>query len=192
MKAGAFREIPSGGPVAFGATFFSITGLHLLHVISGVIALIVVGIGFQVGKLDDNYVETTGLYWHFVDLVWMFVFPLLISHECCEIDGKGSNERDGSNHDPKTGFYVGVWIVLLCISGLEVFLTYRGLSTHALLASLLLLAVIESAIGVLYFMHLKFERRVMMWSILLSIVFVLLMMNQIWPDAYRMTTIRLH
>jgi heme/copper-type cytochrome/quinol oxidase subunit 3 len=68
---------PSGGPVAFGATFFSITGLHLLHVISGVIALIVVGIGFQVGKLDDNYVETTGLYWHFVDLVWMFVFPLL-------------------------------------------------------------------------------------------------------------------
>ena len=68
---------PLGGPVAFGATFFSITGLHLLHVISGVIALIVVGLGFQVGKLDDNYVETTGLYWHFVDLVWMFVFPLL-------------------------------------------------------------------------------------------------------------------
>lgn len=68
---------PLGGPVAFGATFFSITGLHLLHVISGVIALIVVGLGFQLGKLDDNYVETTGLYWHFVDLVWMFVFPLL-------------------------------------------------------------------------------------------------------------------
>jgi len=68
---------PLGGPVAFGATFFSITGLHLLHVISGVIALIVVGLGFQVGKLDDNYGETTGWYWHFVDLVWMFVFPLL-------------------------------------------------------------------------------------------------------------------
>jgi cytochrome c oxidase subunit IV len=96
-----------------------------------------------------------------------------------------------ANHDPKTGFYVGVWIGLLCIAGLEVFLTYRGLSSHALLASLLLLAVIESAIGVLYFMHLKFERRVMMWSILLSIIFVLLMMNQIWPDAYRMTTIGL-
>jgi heme/copper-type cytochrome/quinol oxidase subunit 3 len=68
---------PSGGPVAFGATFFSITGLHLLHVVSGVIALIVVGLGFRVGKFDDDYVETTGLYWHFVDLVWMFVFPLL-------------------------------------------------------------------------------------------------------------------
>jgi heme/copper-type cytochrome/quinol oxidase subunit 3 len=68
---------PAGGPVAFGTTFFSITGLHLLHVISGVIALIVVGIGFQTKWLDENHVETTGLYWHFVDLVWMFVFPLL-------------------------------------------------------------------------------------------------------------------
>ena len=95
------------------------------------------------------------------------------------------------NHDPKTGLYVGVWIGLLCIAGLEVFLTYRGLSTQALLTSLLILAVIESAIGLLYFMHLKFERRVMMWSILISVVFVLLMMNQIWPDAYRMTKIGL-
>jgi cytochrome c oxidase subunit IV len=106
--------------------------------------------------------------------------------------GKGAMSETVANHDPKAGFYVGVWIGLLCIAGLEVFLTYRGLSTHTLLASLLLLAVIESAIGVLYFMHLKFERRVMMWSILLSIVFVLLMMNQIWPDAYRMTTIGFH
>jgi len=68
---------PTGGPAMFGATFFSITGLHLLHVISGIIALTVVGIGFQSKWLDDNHVETTGLYWHFVDLVWMFVFPLL-------------------------------------------------------------------------------------------------------------------
>lgn len=68
---------PIGGPVAFGATFFSITGLHLLHVISGIIALAVVGWSFRSGKLSANHVETTGLYWHFVDLVWMFVFPLL-------------------------------------------------------------------------------------------------------------------
>ena len=68
---------PLGGSVAFGATFFSITGLHLLHVISGVIALIVIAIGYNTNWLDSGHVETTGLYWHFVDLVWMFVFPLL-------------------------------------------------------------------------------------------------------------------
>ena len=68
---------PDGGPVMFGATFFSITGLHLLHVLSGIIALIVIAIGYKTNWLDESYLETTGLYWHFVDLVWMFVFPLL-------------------------------------------------------------------------------------------------------------------
>ena len=68
---------PMGGTVLFGALFFSITGLHLLHVISGVIAIVVIAIGFQSGRLTAGHVETTGLYWHFVDLVWMFVFPLL-------------------------------------------------------------------------------------------------------------------
>jgi len=61
----------------FGQTFFTITGLHLLHVISGVIALLVVATKYSSGKLTAGYVENTGLYWHFVDLVWMFVVPLV-------------------------------------------------------------------------------------------------------------------
>jgi heme/copper-type cytochrome/quinol oxidase subunit 3 len=61
----------------FGQTFFAITGLHLLHVISGIVALFVVAMKFSGGKLTPSHVETTGLYWHFVDLVWMFVVPLV-------------------------------------------------------------------------------------------------------------------
>jgi cytochrome c oxidase subunit 3 len=68
---------PLGGSTLFGATFFSITGLHLLHVVSGVVAIAVIAIMYRRGRLDAGYVETTGLYWHFVDLVWMFVFPLV-------------------------------------------------------------------------------------------------------------------
>jgi cytochrome c oxidase subunit 3 len=68
---------PMGGSVLVGATFFSITGLHLTHVICGVVALVAIAIGFGRGRFDAGHVETTGLYWHFVDLVWMFVFPLL-------------------------------------------------------------------------------------------------------------------
>jgi cytochrome c oxidase subunit 3 len=68
---------PLGGSVLFGASFFSITGLHLLHVTGGVVALTVIALGFRRGRFDAGHVETTGLYWHFVDLVWMFVFPLL-------------------------------------------------------------------------------------------------------------------
>lgn len=67
---------PWGAPL-FGALFFSITGLHLLHVTGGVIALTVVILGFKRGRYDSVDVEIWGLYWHFVDLVWMFVVPLV-------------------------------------------------------------------------------------------------------------------
>jgi cytochrome c oxidase subunit III len=59
----------------FGATFFTITGLHMFHVFTGAIYLGVVAL--RVNKLKHEDVEISGLYWHFVDLVWMFVFPLI-------------------------------------------------------------------------------------------------------------------
>jgi cytochrome c oxidase subunit 3 len=65
------------GSSLFGATFFSITGLHLLHVISGVVAIGVIARGFSRGRLTEGHVETVSLYWHFVDVVWMFVVPLV-------------------------------------------------------------------------------------------------------------------
>ena len=68
---------PQGGSVLFGATFFSITGLSLLHVIAGIVAIAVVATKYRRGRLDAGHVETTGLYWQFVGLVWMFVFPLV-------------------------------------------------------------------------------------------------------------------
>jgi cytochrome c oxidase subunit 3 len=61
----------------FGGTFFLITGLHMTHVIIGVVYLSVIAFGFRGGKFDGEDVEVAGLYWHFVDLVWMFVFPLI-------------------------------------------------------------------------------------------------------------------
>ena len=67
---------PWGTPL-FGSAFFSITGLHLLHVTGGVIALIAVGIRYSAGRYKADDLEITGLYWHFVDLVWMFVVPLV-------------------------------------------------------------------------------------------------------------------
>jgi cytochrome c oxidase subunit 3 len=68
---------PMGGPTLVGGTFFGITGLHLVHVIVGVVALSTVAIAYGRGRLQAGHIETTGLYWHFVDLVWMFVFPLV-------------------------------------------------------------------------------------------------------------------
>lgn len=67
------------GPPAFGALFFFITGFHGFHVLSGVVFLLIiavnVGSGLYVARKNGyEMVEKIGLYWHFVDLVWVFVF----------------------------------------------------------------------------------------------------------------------
>ncbi len=67
------------GPRAFGALFFFITGFHGFHVFSGVVFLLIIMINAASGtyvKRRNGYemVEKIGLYWHFVDLVWVFVF----------------------------------------------------------------------------------------------------------------------
>jgi cytochrome c oxidase subunit 3 len=59
----------------FGATFFAITGMHMFHVFTGTVYLAVVAA--RAKKLKHEDIEISGLYWHFVDLVWMFVFPLI-------------------------------------------------------------------------------------------------------------------
>ncbi|MEZ7860211.1 MAG: heme-copper oxidase subunit III family protein [Porticoccaceae bacterium] len=65
------------GAVQFGASFFMITGFHGLHVSIGVIYLITVALKVLRGDYEERgyeIVEITGLYWHFVDLVWVFIF----------------------------------------------------------------------------------------------------------------------
>ena len=71
-------ENPFGAP-QFGSAFFMITGFHGMHVSAGVIYLLVVAFRVRNGfyeKRGGNYeiVEIAGLYWHFVDLVWVFIF----------------------------------------------------------------------------------------------------------------------
>ena len=72
---------PWGVPL-FGASFFTLTGLHMTHVTGGVIYLAIVAFGFAKGKFSDEDVEISGLYWHFVDLVWMFIFPMVYLLSC--------------------------------------------------------------------------------------------------------------
>lgn len=71
---------PWGNPMGaaqFGSTFFMITGFHGLHVAIGVIYLSTVAYKVWHGYYEEKgyeIVEITGLYWHFVDLVWVFIF----------------------------------------------------------------------------------------------------------------------
>jgi cytochrome c oxidase subunit 3 len=75
----AIREgvTPSSGP--YGAVFFMMTGMHAFHVITGLIFLMIVYLNARRGLYDQkNYpVEAAAVYWHFVDLVWIFYYPAL-------------------------------------------------------------------------------------------------------------------
>lgn len=67
------------GAIQFGQLFFLITGFHGFHVFSGIVILILVLVGTVDGRYHNRgnhyeMIEKVGLYWHFVDLVWVFVF----------------------------------------------------------------------------------------------------------------------
>ena len=74
-----------GGPDASGVEmffnlYFCMTGLHALHMVIGMGILLVIAVMAWRGAFspeNHNLVEGIGLYWHFVDIVWIFLFPLL-------------------------------------------------------------------------------------------------------------------
>jgi cytochrome c oxidase subunit III len=71
-------SIPYGN--MWASCYFAMTGFHALHVFGGLVVfaiMLVMAARGQFGKQHENMVEITGLYWHFVDIVWIFLFPLL-------------------------------------------------------------------------------------------------------------------
>jgi cytochrome c oxidase subunit 3 len=67
------------GDVLFYGLYFFMTGLHALHIIIGLVFIAIITVKIFKNKITwDNYVllENSGLYWHLVDLIWIFLFPL--------------------------------------------------------------------------------------------------------------------
>lgn len=82
--ADVFAKVHDPHVILYGNTFasiyFTMTGFHALHVVVGMIMfglLLFRGVTNTLGPKQEVFVENAGLYWHFVDLVWIFVFPLL-------------------------------------------------------------------------------------------------------------------
>jgi cytochrome c oxidase subunit 3 len=65
---------------AFFFIYFAMTGVHALHMVIGIGVVLWIAMRARRGEFTPNYynpVEMTGLYWHFVDIVWIFLYPLL-------------------------------------------------------------------------------------------------------------------
>lgn len=78
------NELPLTPTIPFGnlwaSCYFAMTGFHALHVLGGLVVFAIIlfmGLRGALGPQHESMLELTGLYWHFVDIVWIFLFPLL-------------------------------------------------------------------------------------------------------------------
>lgn len=96
-----------------------------------------------------------------------------------------------STHAPGSRLYLTVFVGLVAIVAIETALTYAGLSREMLLTALLGLAMLEAGLALAFFMHMKYERRILFWALIPTLIFVFLMMNHLWRDAERMRSLHL-
>jgi cytochrome c oxidase subunit III len=76
---GPTPALPYGSQIFF-ALYFIMTGIHAIHMVAGIVLMSIILVMAWRGKFGPKYygpVEVSGLYWHFVDIVWIFLFPLL-------------------------------------------------------------------------------------------------------------------
>jgi len=77
LHPGLSKEGLVFGSSAYASTFYVITSFHALHVFTGVVYISITLLRNALGRATAGQIELLGLFWHFVDLIWIFVFTLL-------------------------------------------------------------------------------------------------------------------
>ncbi|MGD0771427.1 MAG: cytochrome C oxidase subunit IV family protein [Candidatus Solibacter sp.] len=91
-----------------------------------------------------------------------------------------TNAHEGGNH-----LYFVVWTVLLGLTAIEVWLAYAQVfSTRGMLSILMVLSLVKAALIVAYFMHLRFERATLVWSLIPAVI-VIGLLGVFFPDGVR-------
>ncbi|MGA2694770.1 MAG: hypothetical protein ABSE92_01840 [Terriglobales bacterium] len=83
------------------------------------------------------------------------------------------------------GRYLVVYVCILAIAGLQFVVAYHSASYSEMFVRMLLLAMLEAALGILFFMHLWSENRALLLFVSIFILFVLAALQYSWPDAFR-------
>jgi caa(3)-type oxidase subunit IV len=95
-----------------------------------------------------------------------------------------TNTRDNLKTD------ITVYFVILALFGVQIALAYQNAQGTQLLARMLAVALIQAALGVMYFMHLRNEQRNLRLALIPATIFVMLMLNMIWSDSFRLLHMR--
>jgi len=87
--------------------------------------------------------------------------------------------------------YLTVWFWLLALTAVEVFLAYKQLPVHTMLALLMGLSLVKAALIIAYFMHLRFEKASLAWTLMPPLVIcIVLMIAFSFPDGLRLFDMR--
>lgn len=89
-------------------------------------------------------------------------------------------------HKSGTGKYVGVYVCLLALAGLQFVIAYQNIDASQMFVRMLVVAIVEAVLAMLVFMHLWAEKRGFLWFVAIFTIFVLLTMQYGWTDSFRM------
>ena len=79
-----------------------------------------------------------------------------------------------------------VYVIILAIAGLQVLMAYNSVPGVSLMLRMLALALVQGGVAVAFFMHLRDEKRGLIIALIPTTIFVLVMMNMIWSDSFRL------
>jgi cytochrome c oxidase subunit 4 len=88
--------------------------------------------------------------------------------------------------------FLTVWFWLLAMTGVEVFLAYEQLGIRLMLTLLMGLSIVKATLIISYFMHLRFERRSLVLTLMPAMVFIIVMLFLFFPDSLRLLHMRPH
>jgi cytochrome c oxidase subunit IV len=91
--------------------------------------------------------------------------------------------------EPKKPFMI-VWGFLLAFTAIETILAYQQIELKVMLVMLMTLSIVKAALIISYFMHLRYERPSLVWTLMPALVFVIVMMFIVFPDSIRLYTMR--
>ena len=158
--------------------YFAMTGLHALHMIIGHRAADLVAWMAHKGRFDAQYyapVEMTGLYWHFVDIVWIFLFPLLYLVE-------GTTLRDSmSGHVSPEQHLLAIFVALMVLTVVTVAVAFVNLGGDNPVVAMGI-AIFKATLVVLFFMHVKYSSRLTKLIVVTALFFLGILMFETMMD----------
>lgn len=100
-----------------------------------------------------------------------------------------ANATEHVHIEPKKPFMI-VWVFLLAFTAVETMLAYQRFELKVMLALLMTLSIVKAGLIISYFMHLRYDRPSLAWTLMPALIFVILMMFVVFPDSVRLYLMR--